>query len=142
MKHEVEHYLQVGFDDYLAKPIKRRHFIRTIASYLGQEASFSDANAPVTFEDKAFLQMKHSYIENLHSEVKQLGVHTEQKNFNQIARISHIIKGTAGNFGFDRATELAAVVETSAKQQRLEPDLVEQLTSYTTELYMSRESLD
>ena len=133
MKHEVDHYMEVGFDDYLAKPIKRAQFIKTVAAYLGQGSKVEiDTAEDALEEDDGFKEMRMNYIANLQHEAKQLVEYTEQQNFKQIARISHIIKGTAGNFGFNLATELAGKVEISARENKVEPQLVKELFEYTS----------
>jgi PAS domain S-box-containing protein len=134
MKHEVDHYKEVGFDDYLAKPIKRSQFIKTVAFYLGQDSKVAMAEDEDPFDNSAFEQMKNNYVENLQFEVEQLIKYTEQKNYKQIARISHIIKGTAGNFGFDDATQIAGEIESKARENKTATDLVKQLFGYTAQL--------
>jgi signal transduction histidine kinase/ActR/RegA family two-component response regulator len=37
MKHEIDHYMRIGFSDHLAKPISRKHFIATLTKYLRKE---------------------------------------------------------------------------------------------------------
>ncbi len=73
MKHEVENYLVVGFDDYLAKPIKRSHFITTIAAYLGQDNKVDLQSVESTFDEKEFEILKNNYIETLIYEVASIG---------------------------------------------------------------------
>lgn len=130
MKHEVEHYMEVGFDDYLAKPIKRGQFIKTIAEYLGQ-AQELDISDESDFNTEAFDQLKRNYIETLQYETEQLLRYTKNRDFKQVARISHMIKGTAGNFGFDLATQLAGQIEDLARNNTIDPTLIEQLHSYS-----------
>lgn len=130
MKHEVEHYKEVGFDDYLAKPIKRALFIKTVAAYLGQAHQLKIEIEEDAFDNEAFEQLKNSYVETLHFEAKQLLEYASQSNHQQIARISHMIKGTAGNFGFDEATELAGQIEKQARQKQINEELIGQLHEY------------
>ncbi|MFT4927475.1 MAG: PAS domain S-box-containing protein [Phenylobacterium sp.] len=137
MKHEVELYLEVGFDDYLAKPIKRGHFIQTIASYLGQNDGVDDAklgNVEDTFDKQAFGQMKNNYIETLRFEVEELANYANGENYQQIARISHMIKGTAGSFGLDEASRLATEIEKQARSKHIDLLIVEALSGYVAEI--------
>ncbi len=130
MKHEVEHYIEVGFDDYLAKPIKRGQFARTIARYLGQENQVAEQQQQV-FDDAAFAELKRNYAQTLHFEVQQLVDYMNNEDHQQIARVSHMIKGTAGNFGFDQATQLAGRIEALARDHKIDRTLIEQLHQYS-----------
>ncbi|NRA62366.1 MAG: response regulator, partial [Psychrobium sp.] len=70
MSHEVEHYLSVGFDNYLSKPIAREQFIETISHYMKHNKVVDDkqANEPVPFDisDLAEDFRRSLYIEKLH----------------------------------------------------------------------------
>ena len=130
MKHEVEHYLDIGFDDYLAKPIQRTHFIKTVAGYLGQDDQVAFQSVEDTFEQQEFAQMKANYIENLRSEVDKLVDFAKVKNYAQVARIGHVIKGTAGNFGMAAATDMAGVIEAQAKKNTIDDEAIKHLYVY------------
>ncbi len=43
----------------------------------------------------------------------------EIKNFHEIARLGHIIKGSAGSYGFDDLTDIGNAIEFSARDQDL-----------------------
>jgi CheY-like chemotaxis protein len=133
MKHEVENYMTVGFDDYLAKPIKRAHFIETIAAYLNQADEVTKDKPEGTFINDEFDILKNNYIDTLRYEVEQLLVYAEDRNYAQISCISHAIKGTAGNFGLSPATELAGHIESLAREAKLDHDLLKKLFTYALE---------
>lgn len=133
MKHEVEHYLSVGFDGYLAKPIKRSQFITTIAKHLQQSDPFMAENVRDDADQSEFEDLKNSYLETLRFEVEQLLSYAEQQDYQQIARISHMIKGTAGNFGLTQATHLAGDIEKLARAGQVDLQLMQQLSSCTAE---------
>ena len=124
----------VGFDDYLAKPIKRSHFITTIAAYLGQDNKVDLQSVESTFDEKEFEILKNNYIETLIYEVAQLKTYAEELNYQQVARISHMIKGTAGNFNLSDATTLATTIENLARKNQMDENSIQQLSVYTASL--------
>lgn len=134
MKHEIEHYLEIGFDDYLAKPIKRSHFINTISSYLGKPApADSDMLAGVS-DSEEFVQLKAAYIASLRLEVAQLLDYARQHDHRKVARMSHIIKGSAGNFDLAEASRLADGIEALARDGQFDEMLMKQLERYVAQL--------
>ncbi len=72
MKHQVNDYLKVGFDDYIAKPINRRHFYQVISEHL----------QPKTYEKSCNILIVEDNITNqmlLKRQVEGAAAHAEIK---------------------------------------------------------------
>lgn len=111
MKHEVEHYMRLGFSDHLAKPISRHHFIETLTKYLSKQG---DVENPINKSD--MLKLIEDYRLDLVTQIDKVTKAFEQRDMFLISEISHRIKGSAGAFGFALIGEKFADIEHSALQ--------------------------
>ena len=96
MKHEIEHYMRLGFSDHLAKPISRHHFIRKLSLYLNKQG---EIDSPLHYGD--MLKLIKDYQQDLRDQIGNLQKALEQRDLTIISEISHRISGSADSFGFD-----------------------------------------
>jgi HPt (histidine-containing phosphotransfer) domain-containing protein len=64
-----------------------------------------------------------------------------QCSYDRIAHIAHTIKGSSGNFRYEELSQLAALIEEAARQERVEFDFSDALTKFQQlykEIYSSR----
>ncbi len=59
------------------------------------------------------------FIENRHNDIHSLEELITAGNFEAISQLAHKIKGSAGGYGFDGLSTIAAKMETAAKQSNL-----------------------
>jgi signal transduction histidine kinase/CheY-like chemotaxis protein len=111
MKHEIEHYIRMGFSDHLAKPISRHHFISKLCLYLNKQGEIDN---PIQHGD--MLRLITDYQQNLRKQVVNLEKALEQRDLTVISEISHKIRGAAGSFGFDIIAQKFADIEHCALQ--------------------------
>jgi signal transduction histidine kinase/CheY-like chemotaxis protein len=111
MKHEIEHYMRIGFSDHLAKPISRHHFISKLSLYLNKQG---DIDSPPQHGD--MLRLINDYQQDLLEQVVNLQQALEQRDLTIISEIAHRIKGSAGSFGFDIVGQKFADIEHCALQ--------------------------
>ncbi|MGJ8682466.1 7TM diverse intracellular signaling domain-containing protein [Paraglaciecola sp.] len=111
MKHEVEHYMRLGFSDHLAKPISRQIFITVLSKYLDKQG---DVDNPINPNDMH--QLVKDYQQDLAIQVEKAEKALEQRDLFLISEISHRIKGSASTFGFDIVGDKFADIEHSALQ--------------------------
>jgi signal transduction histidine kinase/CheY-like chemotaxis protein len=111
MKHEIEHYMRIGFSDHLAKPISRHHFINKLSLYLNKQG---EADGPLHQGD--MLKLIKDYQIDLRDQVDNLQKALEQRDLTIISEISHRIRGSAGSFGFDILGQKFADIEHCALQ--------------------------
>jgi signal transduction histidine kinase/CheY-like chemotaxis protein len=111
MKHEIEHYMRLGFTDHLAKPISRHHFISKLSLYLNKQG---EIDGPLHQGD--MLKLIKDYQLDLRDQVGNLQKALEQGDLTIISEIAHRIRGSAGSFGFDIIGQKFADVEHCALQ--------------------------
>ena len=111
MKHEIEHYMRLGFSDHLAKPISRHHFISKLSLYLNKHG---EIGRPLHCGD--MIKLINDYRQSLRKQVGYLQQALEQRDLTVISEISHRIKGSAGSFGFDFIGQKFADIELCALQ--------------------------
>jgi len=111
MKHEIEHYMRLGFSDYLAKPISRHHFISKLSLYLNKQG---EIDSPLHHGD--MLRLIKDYQQDLRGQVANLQQALEQRDLTIISEIAHRLRGSAGSFGFDIIGQKFADIEHCALQ--------------------------
>ena len=111
MKHEIEHYMRLGFSDHLAKPISRHHFISKLSLYLNKQG---EIDSPLHQGD--MLKLIKDYQQDLREQVVNLQRALEQRDLTIISEIAHRIRGSAGSFGLDIIGQKFADIEHCALQ--------------------------
>ncbi len=116
MSHEIEHYLSLGFNGHLSKPIERHIFIPTIAKYY--EGNISAEKANENFNKVAMSDLAQEFKSNLVLEQQDLILHINNDDLVQLARLSHRIAGAAQMFGFTDLSKYAIQLEMAIKKQQ------------------------
>ncbi|MFT4925421.1 MAG: putative ATPase/signal transduction histidine kinase/DNA-binding response OmpR family regulator [Phenylobacterium sp.] len=117
MKHEVDEYLRIGFDDHLAKPIERKTFISKISHYLGQSSDFVD----VELSANELLELQQQFEANLPQYLDSLAENLRNKDWPALQRDAHSLKGAASTLGYIELSEAAGLLEGKLKADDLAP---------------------
>lgn len=112
MQHEIKQYQQNGFNDWLAKPIAKQTFINTIQKYVRSEARGIDL---IDQESPEFIAMTKDFITHLRQDYQKLTKLMATEDWQEIGKVCHAIKGTAGNFGYSKLSIAAGKVEQALK---------------------------
>ena len=86
--------------------------------------------------NKIFMEeLKQEFMETVSQNLIDLKRLYEENNLEEIAKIAHNIKGTAGSFGFDEGTEIASELDIAAKNREMEKtkELIDKLATYMKE---------
>lgn len=110
MKHEVNHYLRIGFTDHLAKPIDRDVFFSKVSRYL----NLAKADQSNIDNDK-MLPLVQGYITDLREELGAIEQAWGKRDLAKISASIHKIKGAAGSFGLANIGDVFSRIETSVK---------------------------
>ncbi len=142
--------LQIGMDDYIAKPYSEEELIETILKYSERwstservqkqelsELVFDDFNSLLENlkerEGEEFVEavMEH-FIERTPSDIEAIQTALETKNLQVLVQKSHLVAGSLGVFGFQNGLELSRSTEKSAKEGDIEQagELANKLISY------------
>lgn len=68
---------------------------------------------------KRLEKLMPKFLDHQNKNLENLELNFAAKNFHEIARIGHIIKGSAGSYGFDELTDIGNAIEMAAKNQNL-----------------------
>jgi CheY-like chemotaxis protein len=116
MSHEIEHYLSLGFNGHLSKPIERKVFIPTITKYYEGDISAETANE--NFNKVAMSDLVQEFKSNLVLEHQDLILHINNDDLEKLARLSHRIAGAAQMFGFADLSKYALELEMAIKKNQ------------------------
>ncbi|WP_372771093.1 ATP-binding protein [Pseudoalteromonas sp.] len=109
MTDEIKHYLSLGFDDHIAKPIDQAEFYEKLSKYL--DVPIEAAVIP----EQDLQIMRLQFINNL-TEQKMLAEHLFTLGDNpELAKLCHAIYGAAGMFGFAELGNMAKSLEQALK---------------------------
>ncbi|GHB24745.1 response regulator [Mongoliitalea lutea] len=123
-------FISSGFDDFLPKPIKPQTLLRLLNSYLENRApnnSFEDY--PIFSIEIIQKLLKFNSIENIQTVYRDFLEETymllgeieellEQKNFNEVGKKLHTIKGNSGTLGAIALYKFCESYELNIKNQK------------------------
>lgn len=114
MIHEIEHYLSLGFDDYVSKPIERPHFIKLLARHLKQTQILLPENSldHVSSDD-----LKEQFEASFAKEVVSFTALLTGDDYQGISECAHRLSGAAAMFSYTILAELAAEIEQEVKKE-------------------------
>ncbi|MFT4938340.1 MAG: signal transduction histidine kinase/CheY-like chemotaxis protein [Paraglaciecola sp.] len=129
MQSDIEEYCQLGFQDTLAKPLNLEQLYTVLKKHLSTKVkprSEQQANLAI---NTRLNELRPMFISSLVQQLKELNHAVTQENFLHMSKILHVIKGSAGSFGFDQLTNLAedALVSIRRNQFDLATPLVREV---------------
>lgn len=142
--------LNAGMDDYLTKPINRQKLETLLEKWQDRIAPIPRHNQSVqppgnnsdeiplfnqdtqsVLTDELGADVVHSltqtFIRNMNRLIDEFEAVANSADANAVARISHEIKGSAANLGFQRIATVSARIEQDAKSQIITMDAVPNL---------------
>lgn len=90
----------------------------------------------MTDTDEIFMEeLKQEFMESVGGNLEEMATLLKGNKFEEIAKIAHDIKGTAGIFGLDEGTDIAKELQLAAQEEQAERsgELIQQLTRYMKE---------
>ncbi|MDN4502893.1 ATP-binding protein [Alteromonadaceae bacterium BrNp21-10] len=120
MQNDVEEYEQIGFRGTLAKPLNLPAFFAVLAQHL---AKASDNKRQTRDQVLASLsartnELRPFFLKSLTGQYHELIAFLEVDDYINIGKILHVIKGSAGSFGYGALTDSANDAITMLKQQK------------------------
>lgn len=130
MKHEIELYLNEGFNDHLPKPLPREALMDKLDKFLEH---FSDEHhqpnhteqqpviqAPRPPEKQQMVDLLRDYITHLQEDIEQALMCWHNQNWSELLKLAHSIKGSAGGFGFTNVGLEFKEIEQYVKDEKYE----------------------
>jgi len=112
MPEDVQRYARAGCDATVAKPINMAELVETLARLLGK-SGMPDAFS--SFEElDGYREIRESYRDTLGARIAELARCIGQERWGEVATLAHMLKGSAGTFGFPGVTRETALVEVAA----------------------------
>lgn len=84
-------------------------------SYPGTSDQDRSRAREVVVIDASLEPLVPKFLEHRMAETVALAEHLAASDFEAVRRIAHTVKGVGGSYGFDRISEIAAVMEQGAK---------------------------
>ena len=110
MKSDVQRYREIGCNDVLAKPVERERFFGVIGALLASDRAQHTARADDAFE-RDLVCLKAAFCAGLPGQIEAIRAALVRADWAALRSLIHVLKGTAGSYGFGRLTELSAQIE-------------------------------
>jgi CheY-like chemotaxis protein len=138
-------YAQEGFNEVLTSPVEPTKLYAILQKYLtsAQQAA-RPKNALSDSLQAKIAELKPVFLASLQTQYQQLNEHIENQDFAQIAKILHIVKGSAGNFGYKALTDVADKALMSLRLEQLDeaPALIAKVIISINKILNDEESCD
>jgi CheY-like chemotaxis protein/HPt (histidine-containing phosphotransfer) domain-containing protein len=134
--------LDAGCDDFATKPIDWQKLLATVAHWVARGRTNDDSAKPTTGESDtstpiptAFVrshlaadpdlgELVEMFVQEMPDRINALETQARSRNWQQLTRIAHQLKGAAGSYGFKAITPYAARLESAARDGRREEEIL------------------
>ena len=115
MKEDVDTCLEAGCDDFIQKPIIQQQFINNVSRYLNKVETSEDIAGPITstilIEEPDLIDLVERFISKLPQMIISINESYNEKDWVKLRQNIHDLKGTSGNYGFDKLYRAAQAIE-------------------------------
>ncbi len=147
LREEVEKCLDAGCDIHIPKPVRKLDLVRQLDELIkimgprqglpeltdhplellvqdperekiSPESPGDKGNGPVAFVPADLEPLIPGYLKNRRGDVITIRKLVQDSDYSEAQRLAHSMKGSGGGYGFDKITQLGAVMEIAAKSQK------------------------
>lgn len=115
MKEDVDTCLEAGCNDFIQKPIIQQQFINNVSRYLNKVETSEDIAGPITstilIEEPDLIDLVERFISKLPQMIISINESYNEKDWVKLRQNIHDLKGTSGNYGFDKLYRAAQAIE-------------------------------
>ena len=116
-KEDRENYLNAGFDDFIAKPVKLDEIQYILNKYLQKEDYIHIIGKSLKLNKDTVKHLVNIYFETVAEDLKHLKNAVEDNNLEEIKKLSHKIKGSSLNLKMDEIAKIAENMEKMSKEK-------------------------
>ena len=115
MKEDVEACYKAGCDNFIQKPVIQHQFMKVISDYLQPATVTDEQTSPIVSsllaEEPDMIDLVERFVARLPVFIEKINLNYEKKDWDELRRNIHELKGTSGNFGFDELYKLVQNIE-------------------------------
>ncbi len=107
----------VGFDDFLSKPIEVENFFNTLSQFLKTSPSMDN---PLSFDDPDFQNISNKFTEGFPETLLKMIQTFELQDWQALKSQAHQLKGIAASFGYIEMGKTSSLIETNIELENLD----------------------
>lgn len=115
MKEDIDACYAVGCDDFIHKPISQQKFSSCIFKFLKTNDEIKENSQPIESSllanEPEMLDLIQRFVDKLPSYIETINKSFKSKNWGELRRNVHDLKGTGGNYGFNELYKLMQDIE-------------------------------
>ncbi|MDH5218292.1 MAG: ATP-binding protein [Gammaproteobacteria bacterium] len=128
MRGDQELYMQIGCNDYVAKPIDKQRFRKALETYLKQENSqtVEIIISDILKDEPDLYDILIKFVDSLPGILNEIEQAYNDKDWTAISNLVHALKGTGGGYGYPQITDTCIAIEkkiTSEEYAQIQSDL-------------------
>ncbi len=114
MKADIQRCRDAGCNEVLAKPVDRERFYEVLMEFTSANAlSWQQSADPA--DDPGYCAELHAlaneFREGLPAQIDAIRTSLDSSDWTRLQSLIHVLKGTAGSYGFPKLTDMAAAVD-------------------------------
>ncbi|WP_455222870.1 response regulator [Kaarinaea lacus] len=121
--------MEAGANDFLSKPIDFNQFFAVLQKYLAtqdgkeslQARNVRETRQQVIAEDKELVELDQFFLQHLPEMIESIKNTAQQRNWQELEKLSHRLKGTAGSFGYHQLTAISKNIFDCARNHSNDP---------------------
>ena len=128
MRGDQELYMQIGCNDYVAKPIDKQRFRKALETYLIQDnkQAVETIISDILKDEPDLYDILIKFVDSLPGILDEIQKAYANKNWAAISTLVHALKGTGGGYGYPQITDTCISIEkkiVSEEYTQLQPDI-------------------
>ena len=142
-----EKFLEIGFNEYLAKPIEDEALNDVLQKYLKytqhtkSEFDIEEVSQDLHVSKDVYLKIVNNFFKIVCGDVKMIQDGIEAQNLQKVYLASHKIKGSAGNLRLDSIASIAGEIEQHSLKQDITYDYNQALKNLQQKIHAFQKGL-